>query len=61
MLTALADDLLPGAGEVAQFLNRDRRHVAAADQSMRQQVGQPHRVVLIAFAARHRLDRGRMR
>ena len=38
MLRDLADELLPGAGEVPDLLNRGWRHEAAANQTMGQQV-----------------------
>jgi hypothetical protein len=52
----LPGQLLAGAGEVAQRLDRHRRHEAGADQAMRQQVGQPRRVVHVGLAAGHVLD-----
>ena len=52
----LADQLLAGAGQVAQRLHRRRRHEAGADQAVGQQVGQPHGVVHVGLAAGHVLD-----
>ena len=49
----LADQLLAGPRQVAQFLNRGRRHEAAPNQPVRQQVRDPGRVVAVALAARN--------
>ena len=49
----LADQLLAGPRQVAQFLDRGRRHEAAPNQPVRQQVGDPGRVVPVALAARN--------
>src|SRR3954462_2139065 len=56
----LADELLAGAGEVAQRLHVGGRHEARADQAMREEIGEPGRVVHVRLAARHSLDRGRV-
>ena len=52
----LAHELLAGAGQRAQLLHRHRRHEAGANEAVRQQVGQPHRVVDVGLAARNVLD-----
>ena len=49
----LSDELLARPRQVAQFLNRSRRHEAALNQPVRQQVGDPGRVLLVALAARN--------
>ena len=49
----LADQLLAGSRQVAQFLDRGRRHEAAPNQPVRQQVGDPGRVLPVALAARN--------
>ena len=49
----LADQLLAGPRQVAQFLDRGRRHEAAPNQPVRQQVGDPRRVLPVALAARN--------
>ena len=54
MLRDLPDELLPGAREVTDLLNRGRRHEAAADQAMGHQIRQPHRIVHVALAPRNR-------
>ena len=56
MLHDLARQLLARARQVAQLLDRLRRHEARPDQAMRQQVGDPGRVVDVALAAGHALD-----
>src|SRR3954462_15402845 len=56
----LADELLAGAGEVAQRLHVGGRHEARADQAMREEIGEPGRVVHVRLAARHSLDVGRV-
>ena len=48
----LADQLLAGPRQVPQFLNRGRRHEAAPNQPVRQQVRDPGRIVPVALAAR---------
>ena len=50
---ALTDQLLAGPRQVAQLLDRGRRHEAARDQPVRQQVGDPGRVLPVALAARN--------
>ena len=52
----LADQLLAGPRQVAQLLNRGRRHEAAPNQPVRQQVGNPGRVLPVALAARNVAD-----
>ena len=55
-------DKLPArARQVAEFLNRGGWHEAAADQSVRQQVGDPRRIVHVALASRHVADVHRVR
>ena len=49
----LAHELLAGARERAQLLHGSRRHEAGPDQAVRQQVGQPRRVVDVGLAAGH--------
>ena len=56
MGAALTHELLAGAGQRAQFLDRSRGHEAGTDQAMGQQIGQPHRVVDIGLAAGDVLD-----
>src|SRR3954468_5314640 len=51
---------LRGAGEVAQRLHVGGRHEARADQAMREEIGEPGRVVHVRLAARHSLDVGRV-
>jgi hypothetical protein len=60
MLHDLARQLLPGPRQIAQFLDRLRRHKARPDQTMCQQIGDPGRIVSVALAAGHRLDVGRV-
>ncbi len=45
-----------GAAEVAQLLDGPWRHEARADQAVRQQIGDPHRVVHVGLAAAHVAD-----
>jgi hypothetical protein len=47
----LADQLLAGPGQVAQLLDGRRRHEAAPNQPMGQQIGDPGRIGDIALAA----------
>ena len=49
----LARQLAPRADQVAQFLDRLRRHETGADQPVGEKVGDPGRVVGVALAARH--------
>jgi hypothetical protein len=51
MPRCFAHQLRSRPGQVAQFLRRHRRHEAGADQTMGQQVGDPGRIVDIAFAS----------
>jgi hypothetical protein len=51
-----AHQLLASTRQVTQCLHRHRRHKARSDEAMRQQVGQPHRVVHIGLAAGHVFD-----
>src|SRR5579864_2642650 len=51
VLRHFADQLLAGSREVAQFLDRSRRYEAAANQAVREQIGDPHRVVHVGLAA----------
>ncbi len=50
---ALAHELLAGTGERAQLLHGSGGHEAGADQTMREQVGQPHRIVDVGLAPGH--------
>ena len=52
----LSDQLFPRPREIAEFLNRRRRHKAAPDQTMRQQVRDPGRIVRVTLAPRHVAD-----
>ena len=54
----LAHQLLAGAQERAQLPGRAVRDEAGADQAVRQQLGQPGRVVHVRLAARDALDLG---
>ena len=56
----LSDELLARPRQVAQFLNRGRRHEAALNQPVGQQVGDPGRVLLVALAARNIPDTPRV-
>ena len=47
----LTHQLLAGSRQVAQRLDRGRRHEAAFNQPVRQQVGDPRRVLPVALAA----------
>ena len=53
VLHDLARQLLPRPGQIAQLLDRRRRHEACPDQTMRQQVRKPSRVVHVTLAAGH--------
>jgi hypothetical protein len=53
MSRQLAHELFARAREIAELLNGSRRHKAALNQSMRQQIGDPGRVVHVALAARN--------
>ena len=52
----LAHQLLAGAHQGAHLLDRRLRHKAGADQAVRQQIGEPHRVGDVGLATRHVLD-----
>ena len=52
----LAGELLARAGEVAQRLHRGRRDEAGPNEPVREQVGEPNRVVHVGFAPGHGLD-----
>jgi hypothetical protein len=56
MAAALPHQLLAGAQQVAHLLGLLIRHKAAADQAMRQQIGQPGGVIHVGLAPRHVLD-----
>jgi hypothetical protein len=51
MLGNLPHELFAGAGEIAQLLDGRRRHEAAADQPVGQEVGDPSGVAHVALAA----------
>ena len=55
----LTDQLLAGSCQIAQCLNRGRRHEAAPNQPVRQQVGDSGRIVPVALATGIVLDPGR--
>ena len=61
MAAALPHQLLAGAQQVAHLLSLLIRHKAAADQAVRQQIGQPGGVVHVGLAPRHILDVRRVR
>ena len=48
----LAHQLLARAREIAQLLDRSRGDETTPDQSQRQQIGDPRRIVLVAFPTR---------
>ena len=52
----LTHQLLAGSRQVAQRLDRGRRHEAAFNQPVRQQVGDPRRVLPVTLAARNVAD-----
>jgi hypothetical protein len=52
----LANELLAGAQQRAQFLHVFFRNEARLDQSAGQKIGDPHRIVEVALAARNVLD-----
>lgn len=52
----LADELFARARQIPPRLDGRRRHEAAADQPVRQQVGDPRRIVDIRLAPRHVAD-----
>lgn len=56
VLGNLPHQLFPRAREIAHGLNRCRWHEAAADQAMRQQVGDPGRILHIALASGYVAD-----
>ncbi len=58
---ALAHQLLAGAQQVAHLLGLLVRHEAAADQAVRQKIGQPSGVVHVGLASRHVFDMRRVR
>jgi hypothetical protein len=47
------NQLFARAQQVAHFLGLRIRHEARPDQTVRQQFGQPHRIVDVGLAARH--------
>ena len=49
----LARQFAPRPGQVAQFLNRLRRHETGADETVGEEIGDPRRIVGVALAARH--------
>ena len=53
VLAQRADELFASPGQIPQLLHRGRRHEATPQQPVREEVGQPHRVVHVALAARH--------
>jgi hypothetical protein len=53
MSRQLAHELFARAREIAELLNGSRRYEAALNQSMRQQIRDPGRVVHVALAARN--------
>ena len=57
----LANELLPRAHERAEILDHRRRHEARADQPVREQVGEPLRVLHIGLATGHALHVRRVR
>ena len=61
MAGPLADQLLAGAQQPAHLLGLGIRHEAAPDQPMRQQIGQPSRIVDVRLAAGDVLHMGRVR
>ena len=60
MAAGLPHQLLAGAQQGAHLLGLLIRHKAAADQAVRQQIGQPSRVVHIGLAPGHVLDMRRV-
>src|SRR4029434_7045462 len=54
-------ELSPGAREIAELLNRRRWYKAATDQTVRQQVSDPGRVVHVALTPRYVADVHRIR
>jgi transposase len=60
VLGHLAHELLARARQVAHLLNGLRRNEAAADQAMRQQVGDPRGVIHVRLATGHGLDVSRV-
>jgi len=56
VLRDFSDQLLPGAGQVAQFMNRRRRDKAAPNETVREQVCNPHGIVHVGLAARYAAD-----
>jgi hypothetical protein len=56
VLRDLAHELLAGAGKIAKLLYPCRRHEAAADQPVSEQIGDPHRVVHVGLATGHIAD-----
>ena len=60
MAGPLAHQLLAGAQQAALFLRRGIGDETAADQAMRQQIGQPSCVVHVGLAAGHVLDMRRI-
>lgn len=58
---ALAHELLPCSGQVAQVLDARLRDEARADEAVGEQVRDPHRVVHVGLATGHVLDVARVR
>ena len=52
VLSDLADELLAGTCDIAELLHGSGRHEARANQPVRRQVGDPHRVVDVGLPAR---------
>ena len=61
VLGDFADQLLPRARQIAEFVDRRGRHKAAANQPVGQQVGNPHGIVHVGLATRHAADVQRVR
>jgi hypothetical protein len=53
VLRDLAHQLFPRARQISHLLNRRGRHEAAADQTVREQIGNPLRILDITLAPRH--------
>ncbi len=56
VLRTFPNQLLPGPRQIAQFVNGRRRHEAAPNQAMGQQIPNPHRVVDVGLSTRHAAD-----
>jgi hypothetical protein len=55
-LDPIANETLAVSGEIPQLPNRGGRNETRANQSVREQVGQPLAVLDVGLPARHRLD-----